>query len=194
MTSIKVDVRIITATNKDLEAEVKSGRFRDDLYYRLNVVPIHLPALRERRDDIDLLVKFFIAQFNDKLKKGIQSVAPDAMNMLRNYSWPGNIRQLENALERMILMCEARSSRPATFPRKSAGVRSHAAVRGARALESEGNREKADPVPGAGSDRARARGDCRKRHPRGGKARTFAQRPAAQDEGTRNPAHRRLRF
>lgn len=104
--TIRVDVRIIAATNKELEAEVKAGRFREDLYYRLNVVPIHLPPLRERREDIDLLVGYFLKQFNERLKKGIVSITSDAMSALRSYRWPGNIRQLENMLERMILMSD----------------------------------------------------------------------------------------
>ena len=105
--TIHVDVRIITATNKDLESEVRAGRFREDLYYRLNVVPIRLPALRDRRDDIDQLVKFFIQQFNKKLGKAVHSIEPACLDALRVYSWPGNIRQLENALERMLLMTES---------------------------------------------------------------------------------------
>ena len=104
--TIKVDVRIITATNKDLEAEVKAGRFREDLFYRLNVVPIHLPPLRERREDIDLLVKYFLSQFNQKLRKTVTAITPECLNSLKAHAWPGNIRQLENALERMVLMCE----------------------------------------------------------------------------------------
>lgn len=104
--TIKVDVRIITATNKDLEAEVKAGKFREDLFYRLNVVPIHLPALRERKEDIDLLVRYFLLQFKDKLKKDITGITPQTMTALGGYSWPGNIRQLENVIERMVLMCE----------------------------------------------------------------------------------------
>ncbi|MBI2712152.1 MAG: sigma-54-dependent Fis family transcriptional regulator [Bdellovibrio sp.] len=104
--TIQVDVRIITASNKDLEAEVKAGRFREDLFYRLNVVPIHLPALRERKEDIELLVKYFLTQFNEKLRKSVTAIMPETLNALKNHPWPGNIRQLENALERMILMCE----------------------------------------------------------------------------------------
>ncbi len=104
--TIAVDVRIIAATNKDLEAEVKAGRFREDLFYRLNVVPIRLPSLRERKEDIDLLVKYFLGEFNKKLNRGIQGVTPEILYVLRNHSWPGNIRQLENVLERMMLMCE----------------------------------------------------------------------------------------
>lgn len=106
--TIRVDVRIIAATNKELEAEVKAGRFREDLYYRLNVVPIHLPPLRERREDIDLLVSYFLKQFNERLHKEITTISSDAMAALRAYRWPGNIRQLENMLERMILMSEGK--------------------------------------------------------------------------------------
>lgn len=105
--TLKVDVRIVAATNKDLEAEVRAGRFREDLFYRLNVLPIHLPALRDRKEDIDLLVKFFLKEFNHKFKKAITGISPDAMVALRSYSWPGNIRQLEHALERMVLMSES---------------------------------------------------------------------------------------
>lgn len=104
--TIKVDVRIIAATNKNLVNEVKLGRFREDLYYRLNVVPIHLPNLRDRKEDLDLLVPYFLQQFNQKLKKNITTLTTSTLNALRNYHWPGNIRQLENVLERMVLMAE----------------------------------------------------------------------------------------
>ncbi len=109
VSTIRVDVRIITATNKNLEEEVKAGRFREDLFYRLNVVPIHIPALRDRREDIDPLVRSFLQQFNEKLRKGIApitGITPETMLALRSYSWPGNIRQLENVLERMVLMAD----------------------------------------------------------------------------------------
>ncbi len=119
--TIKVDVRIITATNKDLESEVKAGRFREDLFYRLNVVPIHLPALRERRDDIDLLVRYFLIQFNEKLKKGVTGLTPETLAALKAHSWPGNIRQLENVLERMILMCEGSILTVDDLPEEIAG-------------------------------------------------------------------------
>jgi len=104
--SVKTDVRIITATNRNLEDEVKAGRFREDLYYRLNVVPIHLPALRERRDDIDALVQYFLQQFNEKLTRNVHGIEPRLLEALRAFAWPGNIRQLENALERMVLMSD----------------------------------------------------------------------------------------
>ena len=106
VSTIKVDVRIITATNKDLEAEVRAGRFREDLFYRLNVVPMRLPALRERKEDIEALVKYFLIQFNDKLKRGILGITPETLAAFKSYAWPGNIRQLENVIERMVLMCD----------------------------------------------------------------------------------------
>ena len=116
LTTTKVDVRIITATNRNLEEEVKAGRFREDLFYRLNVVPIQLPPLRNRQDDIDKLVRFFLQQFNEKLKKAITGITPEAMEALRAYPWPGNIRQLENVLERMMLMSEDPILRVADLP------------------------------------------------------------------------------
>ncbi len=124
--TIKVDVRIITATNKDLDAEVKAGKFREDLFYRLNVVPIHLPPLRDRRDDIDLLVRFFLKEFNEKLGKGIAGLSPDTMQALRNYSWPGNIRQLENVLERMVLMADGPVIETHDLPDELATATGHA--------------------------------------------------------------------
>lgn len=104
--TIHVDVRIIAASNKDLPTEIKAGRFRDDLYYRLNVVPIVLPPLRDRKEDVELLVNHFIEQFNSKLSKKIEGIKEDALQVLREFSWPGNIRQLENMIERMMLMAE----------------------------------------------------------------------------------------
>jgi two-component system response regulator AtoC len=118
--TVKVDVRIITATNKDLEGEVKTGRFREDLFYRLNVVPIHLPPLRERKEDIDLLVKYFIQQFNQRLKKNVTGITPETMASLRTFTWPGNIRQLENVLERMVLMSDGATLRLEDLPEEVA--------------------------------------------------------------------------
>ena len=103
--TIKVDVRLITATNRDLEKETKDGNFREDLYYRLNVVPLDIPPLRERAEDIPLLVDHIIAKFNERLKKRIRGISEDAMRLLRGHAWPGNIRELENVLERTILFC-----------------------------------------------------------------------------------------
>jgi PAS domain S-box-containing protein len=104
--TIKVDVRIIAATNKDLEKAIKEGTFREDLYYRLNVIPIMLPPLRERRGDIPLLVEHFIEKLNKKLNKNIKGITKKAMQALIHYDWPGNIRELENIIERCITLSE----------------------------------------------------------------------------------------
>ncbi|HTF38258.1 MAG TPA: sigma-54 dependent transcriptional regulator [Blastocatellia bacterium] len=103
---IKVDVRVITATNRDLEAMVKDGRFREDLYYRLNIIPIVIPPLRNRRDDIPPLVDFFIAKHIAGSHRPIRGLTAGARNLIMSYSWPGNVRQLESAIERAILLCE----------------------------------------------------------------------------------------
>ncbi len=100
---LKVDVRVIAATTRDLEKEVREGNFRDDLYYRLNVLPISLPTLRERKEDIPLLVEHFIQRFNERHNLAIGSVTPAALDILVNYNWRGNVRQLENTIERSMI-------------------------------------------------------------------------------------------
>jgi two-component system response regulator AtoC len=120
--TIKVDVRLVAATNRDLHAEVAAAAFREDLYYRLNVVPIHLPPLRERRDDIPLLVGHFIGRFNERLKKQVTGIEPDAVFRLTAYSWPGNIRELENVIERTILFCEGPTIRVIDLPGELMGT------------------------------------------------------------------------
>ncbi|HET6370237.1 MAG TPA: sigma 54-interacting transcriptional regulator, partial [Nitrospiria bacterium] len=102
---MKVDVRIIAATNKNLRKAVEQGEFRQDLYYRLRVVPIFLPPLRERKDDIPLLVEHFIGQFNKEMGKKVVGVAPEAMRLLLAYDYPGNIRELENIIEHVLVLC-----------------------------------------------------------------------------------------
>ena len=102
--TIKVDVRIIAATNKDLEAMVEQNEFREDLFYRLNVIPIELPPLRERRSDIPLLVQHFIEHFNAQKNRYIEGVLPEALERLNAYHWPGNIRELENVIERITIL------------------------------------------------------------------------------------------
>jgi two-component system response regulator AtoC len=114
--TIKVDVRLVTATNRDLQQEIVAGTFRDDLFYRLNVVPIHIHPLRERREDIPLLAEHFLAKFNDRLKKQISSIAPEAIERLISYHWPGNIRELENLMERTILFCEGPAIQVSDLP------------------------------------------------------------------------------
>jgi two-component system response regulator PilR (NtrC family) len=101
---IDVDVRVITATNKDVEKAIASGEFREDLFYRLNVIPIHLPPLRERRDDIPLLAGAFLERFRTAMHKPIEGIAPAAMHKLEAYDWPGNVRELENTIERAVAL------------------------------------------------------------------------------------------
>ena len=101
---IKVDVRIIAATNIRLEEMVRKGTFREDLYFRLNVIPINVPPLRQREGDVPLLVHYFLAKFNRQLNKNIKAITPEAMAVLESYPWPGNIRELENLIERMVVL------------------------------------------------------------------------------------------
>jgi two-component system response regulator HupR/HoxA len=108
--TLTVDVRIIAATNKDLEEEVSSGRFREDLYYRLNVFPINLPPLRERREDIPDLVAHFIDKYSKRIKKNVTGIDPDAMQLLINGPYPGNIRELENEIERFLTLADENTS------------------------------------------------------------------------------------
>ncbi len=105
-TDIRVQVRVIAATNRNLEEEVKRGRFREDLYYRLNVMPIVMPSLRERQDDIPRLIAFYVDSYNAEFRKRIRRVAPAAMERLKAYPWPGNVRELRNAVERAMLLAE----------------------------------------------------------------------------------------
>jgi two-component system, NtrC family, nitrogen regulation response regulator NtrX len=106
--TISVDVRVIAATNKNVEAEISAGRFREDLYYRLNVVPIHVPPLRERREDIPLLVQYFVSTLSSR--EGIQprTVSDDAMQKLSEYEWPGNVRELRNTIERLLILASGK--------------------------------------------------------------------------------------
>jgi len=104
---LKVDVRIVAATHRDLTAEVKAGRFREDLYYRLNVLPIVVPPLRDRRDDIPVLMDHFLARNNARLGTHIRGIEPEARRLLLEYSWPGNVRELENSIERAMVLAES---------------------------------------------------------------------------------------
>ncbi len=118
----KVDVRIISATNKDLAKLVEEGRFREDLFYRLNVFPIEAPPLRERREDIPALLQRFIARFNAEEGRNVKGAAPGTMAMLQSFDWPGNVRQLENSVFRAVILCEGDMLQPEDFPQIS-GVR-----------------------------------------------------------------------
>jgi two-component system response regulator AtoC len=112
----KVDVRVITATAKNLEAEMRSGNFREDLFYRLNVMQIHLPPLRERTEDIPPLCQHFIERFNGELKKNIASITPAAMSLIMKYQWPGNVRELENVIQRAVVLAEQDALLPEHLP------------------------------------------------------------------------------
>jgi two-component system response regulator PilR (NtrC family) len=113
---IKVDVRIIAATNRDLEDMTKQGTFRQDLFYRLNVINIKTPALRERRDDVPLLANHFLQKYNDRFGKAIQSVSKEAMDLLKKYDFPGNVRELENIIERTVALESGATVLPESLP------------------------------------------------------------------------------
>lgn len=114
--SIKVDIRLITATNKDLYKKVVEGTFRDDLYYRLSVFPLHLPPLRERIEDLPLLVSHFIRKFNKQMGRSIQGIADQVLEILETYFWPGNVRELANAMEHAFVHCKGLLIHPADLP------------------------------------------------------------------------------
>jgi len=113
---IRIDVRIIAATNRDLEKAVRDGHFRGDLFYRLKVIPIHLPALRERPEDIRLLVQYFLEEFNQEFHKNTMSVAQDAMDRLEEHDWPGNVRELRNVVERIMILEDKEQIEPKDLP------------------------------------------------------------------------------
>jgi len=120
--AVDVDVRVIAATNKDLEKEITAGRFRQDLYFRLNVIPIHLPPLRERTDDIPVLAGHFLGKYAPESGQGVQGFRPDAMEAMKRYAWPGNVRELENLVERLVVLSRGGDgSRKMTFPRRCFG-------------------------------------------------------------------------
>lgn len=116
---VKVDVRIISATNRDLATRVKEGAFREDLYYRMNVFPVEMPALRERLEDVPALVDHFIGRFNASEGTNIEGAAKDTVKMLTKFDWPGNVRQLENAVFRAVVLCEGDTLQPEDFPQIS---------------------------------------------------------------------------
>jgi DNA-binding NtrC family response regulator len=118
--TIVVDVRVIAATNQDLERLVREGRFREDLFYRVNVIPLFLPPLRERREDILLLARHFLGQFARKNRSRIEGIAPEALRLLIDHRWPGNIRELQNAMERAVVVARGKIILPGDLPPLSA--------------------------------------------------------------------------
>jgi two-component system, NtrC family, response regulator AtoC len=121
---IQVEVRVIAASNRDLEREVREGRFRQDLYYRLAIISIFLPSLRERKEDVLPLVDFFLAHYNKKFRKSVQGISEDTRRLLVNYDWPGNVRELKNALERAMILEEGNLLKPDDLPFSVASGRS----------------------------------------------------------------------
>ena len=161
---ITVDVRIIAATNKDLTKAIKDGSFREDLFYRLNVVLIQMPPLRERKNDIPLLAQHFLEKYNDRLRKNLQGIAPEAMELLVRHDWPGNVRELENTVERLVVL----SSGPLLEPKDLAfaGTISSPAAEGSslslRDLERDHIIQTLQRFDGHKSETARALGIDRK--------------------------------
>ncbi|MGX9364913.1 sigma-54 interaction domain-containing protein [Desulfoplanes sp. PS50] len=116
--TFRANVRIIAATNRDLEQEVAKGNFREDLFYRLNVIPVHLPPLRERQSDIPMLANYFLQKFCRNQERKLMKLAVETQNILLAYSWPGNVRELENFMERLSILCDAERIAPADLPDK----------------------------------------------------------------------------
>jgi len=172
LADIRVDVRVIAATNRNLEHEVSNGKFREDLFYRLQVMPIPLPPLRERHGDIPLLASYYIDVFNREFKRHVRGVSPEAMAMLKQYRWPGNVREMRNAIERAMLLVEqewlqpgdfttlTRSINPAEFKLPAEGISLDEVERQllTQALErSGGNQTQAGQLLGINRDQVRYR-------------------------------------
>jgi two-component system, NtrC family, response regulator PilR len=139
---LQADIRVIAATNQDLAKAISEGRFREDLYYRINVIPIALPPLRDRREDIPLIAEHFLAKFNDQMEKSITGIAHASMELLTRHEWPGNIRELENVLERAVALESSPTILPESLP---------AAIRGETARV-PASTPAADVLPSAGFD------------------------------------------
>jgi len=114
--TLRVDVRVVSATNRDLKAEVERGAFREDLYYRLHIVPIHIPPLRERPGDVAELAAYFVAKHAPHVNRKVKGLSEDAQRALERYAWPGNVRELENAIEQALVFCEGETLTPADLP------------------------------------------------------------------------------
>ena len=184
LSDIRVDVRVVAATHRNLEEEVKAGKFREDLFYRLQVMPVMLPSLRERRGDIPLLVNYYVDRYNREFRKRVRGVTPDALALLEHYRWPGNVRELRNAIERAMLLTDrdvlgaedfstlSRSAVAATFRLPPEGVNLEEVERQlvVQALErSGGNQTHAGHLLGINRDQVRYRiekfGLTRPEHP-----------------------------
>jgi len=137
--TIDADVRVITATNQNLEAAVEDKKFREDLFYRINVIPIHIPPLRERKLDIPILANHFLAKFNQINNKAVKTITPEAMHLFMRYSWPGNVRELQNLMERIVVIKETGEVCADDLPGKMHTVSEKQAMQGAEiSLPEEG--------------------------------------------------------
>src|SRR3974390_3470187 len=153
---IDVDVRVITATNKDLEKAIANGEFREDLFYRLSVIPLHVPALRDRREDIPLLARHFLDRFRNSMNKHIEAISPQAMRRLESYDWPGNVRELEKTVERAVALESGPEISVSVLPDRVAGTSS--------ALAAALGHAESLPFPDAGIDFERAVAETEKRY------------------------------
>ena len=120
--TIKVDVRLISASNQDLEKVIGEKRFREDLFYRLNVVPIHIPPLRERKEDIPLVANHFLRRFSEEIHKRVDGISEEALDLMLSYPWPGNVRELRNYMERAVVLCETDVIKPTDLPPELRGA------------------------------------------------------------------------
>ena len=183
--SIQVDVRVVASTNKNLEEEIERGNFREDLFYRLNVIPFHVPPLRERIEDVRLLADHFLREFTTAYGRKPKELTEEALRVLEEYPWPGNVRELRNLMERIVIMNPQPRIDARHIPLDRAAARGFRQARGAFR----------QPAGSARSRRARlhpqeARRSQGQRHARGGDAGAGAQPSVPQDEG---PGHRRER-
>jgi len=153
---IDVDVRVIAATNKDLEKAITDGEFREDLFYRLSVIPLHVPSLRDRREDIPLLARHFLERFRKSMEKNIEAISPETMRRLESYDWPGNVRELENTIERAVALESGREISLGVLPDRVVGISPAAAALMARPEE--------QPFPAEGIDFEQMMGMTEKRY------------------------------
>ena len=182
---ITVDARVIAATNKDLEDEISKGNFREDLFYRLNVIPFYVPPLRERKEDIPLLARHFLKDFSQTYNRRPKEISDDALDALMRYSWPGNVRELRNLIERIVIMNPSVTQAGTQAP-ADAGLSRGRPSHPRRLLQ---------PAPGARRLRARlhpeeARREPRQRQPHRRGARPGAQPHVPQDESAGNHRQR----
>jgi two-component system response regulator PilR (NtrC family) len=153
---LDVDVRVIAATNRDLEKAIAAGEFREDLFYRLSVIPIHVPSLRERREDIPMLARHFLERFRKSMEKPIEGISPQAMQRLESYDWPGNVRELENTIERAVALESGPEISVGVLPDRMTGLGGAATAAGGQ-LESTA-------FPPEGVDFERAMAETEKRY------------------------------